>query len=270
MHGKYVQYSRRSYAIFENKNKLRIFLVWLITSPQFDYFITAMILLNSFFLGIKDYTIGTHDSKTNIFVEEAENVFTIIFVGEFIAKSIAMGFCIGSKSYLYDSWNWLDFTVVVTSILEVLPSMKNISGLRTFRLFRPLRSLTTMPSMRILIGTLIYSLSHLGGILGLAIFFFMIFAILGVTLWEGKIHYRCYETPDPFPNGTWVVSKTDLSLCSDYRPCAEGYYCRSKTTHPFFQGQQRFQNQSSDSEIKELNYGITNFDNIFYSIFTIF
>lgn len=100
VHGKYVKYSRRSYAIFENKNKLRIFCVWLITSRYFDYFITAMILLNSLFLGIKDYTIGTHESKINIFVEEAENVFFIIFLGEFIAKSIAMGFCIGSKSYL--------------------------------------------------------------------------------------------------------------------------------------------------------------------------
>lgn len=59
-----------------------------------------MILLNSIFLGIKDYTIDTRGSKTNIFVEEAENVFFIIFLGEFIAKSIAMGFCIGHKSYL--------------------------------------------------------------------------------------------------------------------------------------------------------------------------
>ena len=65
-------------------------MVWLITSPQFDYFITAMILLNSFFLGIKDYTIGTRDSKTNVFVEEAENVLFIVFLGEFISKSIAI------------------------------------------------------------------------------------------------------------------------------------------------------------------------------------
>ena len=100
VHGKFVKYSRRSYAIFENKNKLRIFCVWLITSRYFDYFITAMILLNSLFLGIKDYTIGTHESHINRFVEEAENVFFIIFLGEFIAKSIAMGFCLGNNSYL--------------------------------------------------------------------------------------------------------------------------------------------------------------------------
>jgi len=219
---------------------------------------------------MKDYTIGQHDSKINRFVEDAEQVFFFIFLGEFMSKSIAMGFILGNRSYLNDKWNWLDFIVVVTSILEVLPSMKNISGLRTFRLFRPLRSLTAMPSMRLLIETLIFSLSHLGGILGLAFFFFMIFAILGVTLWEGRIHYRCYETPEPSSDGTWVVSKTDLRLCSDYRPCPEGLYCRSKTIHPFYKGKENLFNIWKDFEIKELNYGITNFDNCLTAFLTIF
>ena len=114
-----------------------------------------------------------------------------------------MGFILGSNAYLSDAWNWLDFTVVVTSLLGELPSMQNMSGLRTFRLFRPLRSLTTMPSMKLLIGTLLSSVSQLGGIMGLAIFFFMIFAILGVSLWDGRIHYRCYTTQDPLPDGSW-------------------------------------------------------------------
>lgn len=60
-----------------------------------------------------------------------------------------------------------------------------------------------MPSMKILIGTLLSSVSHLGGILGLAMFFFMIFAILGVSFANGAIHYRCYETQDPLPDGSW-------------------------------------------------------------------
>lgn len=112
---------------------------------------------------------------------------------------MAQGFILGRNSYLSDSWNWLDFIVVVTSLLGEIPSMQNMSGLRTFRLFRPLRSLTTMPSMKLLIGTLLSSVSQLGGIMGLAMFFFLIFAILGVSLWDGKIHNRCYETSCPIP-----------------------------------------------------------------------
>ena len=92
-----------------------------------------------------------------------------------------------------------------------------MSSLRTFRLFRPLRSLTTMPSMRILVGTLLQSVVSLGGIMALALFFFMIYAILGVTTWNGKIHYRCYETPWPITDNKggliWNVHATDNRLC---------------------------------------------------------
>lgn len=73
-------------------------------------------------------------------------------------KIIAYGFVLVPGSYLRDPWNWLDFTVVLTSLLGILPQMNNISGLRTFRIFRPLRSLSALPSMRILVSTLLTSL----------------------------------------------------------------------------------------------------------------
>lgn len=136
------------------------------------------------------------DSWRSRLVDDTENYFTTIFVLEAVTKILAMGFIIGKGSYLRVPWNWLDFIVVVTSLLTFLPSMKNFSGLRTFRLFRPLRNLTTFPQMRTLAGTLLLSMSQLGGILSLAIFFFLIFAIFGVSLWSGKIHYRCWYAPE--------------------------------------------------------------------------
>lgn len=96
-----------------------------------------------------------------------------------------MGFFFGKNAYLRESANWLDFVVVICSLLTEIPQLQSVSGLRTFRLMRPLRSLTALPSMRILISTLIASVAQLGGVLVLAIFFFTIFAILGVSLWSG-------------------------------------------------------------------------------------
>jgi hypothetical protein len=61
-----------------------------------------------------------------------------------------------------------------------------------------------MPSMKILLGTLFESVLSLGGILGLAIFCFTIFSILGVSIWNGKGHYRCYTTPEPV-DGEWEL-----------------------------------------------------------------
>lgn len=101
-----------------------------------------------------------------------------------------MGFALGSNSYLSDGWNWLDFFVVMSSAAtEIITFLdlgegaaKGLSSLRAFRLLRPLKLLTAMPSMKLLLSTLFESVLSLGGILGLAIFCFTIFAILGVAL----------------------------------------------------------------------------------------
>jgi len=203
VHKKIVRFSKNSLGILDNRSKMRWALVWLITSKQFEYLIISMIMINSVFLGIKDYTDVDNVTPINQFVEMMEPFFTYLFLFECTSKILGMGWFMGSNSYLNDSWNWLDFIVVVTSLLQQLPDMKNMSGLRTFRLFRPLRSLNTMPSMKLLIGTLLSSVKQLGGIMGLAMFFFMIFAILGVSLWDGKGHFRCYLTDAPDILGNW-------------------------------------------------------------------
>jgi len=208
-HGRIYKFSKDSLGLFSNKSAFRKKVVWLVTWNMFDYFIIACILVNSIFLGMMDYTDRGKNSWENRLVEETELLFTVLFTLEAMLKIIGMGFAIGKGSYLSDAWNWLDFVVVITSLLNILPSMKNVSGLRTFRLFRPLRSLSTLPSMRILVGTLLASVSQLGGILSLAIFFFLIFAILGVSLWSGTIHYRCHVSPEPFLNGTWPLVQDD-------------------------------------------------------------
>lgn len=141
VHGYYIQFSKLSLGMLDNKSKLRIFMVWLVKAKWFEHFITSLILINSVFLGIKDYTDKNDETPINQFVENSEIIFKIFFFIECITKVIAMGFIIGKKSYLSDAWNWIDFAVVISSLLTSLPSMKSVSGLRTFRLFRPLRSL---------------------------------------------------------------------------------------------------------------------------------
>ena len=78
----------------------------------------------------------------NKIAENSEIFFTIFFTFECFAKIISMGFIFHKKCYLRNGWNNLDFMVVVTGLLNNLPGMSNVSSLRTFRLFRPLRSLS--------------------------------------------------------------------------------------------------------------------------------
>ena len=176
---------------------MRSGIVWIITHKRFDQVIVCLILVNSLLLGIKDYTDVKNESGINQFVEGVEPLFAWAFSIECVLKILGMGFILDPGSYLRDAWNWLDFLVVVSSLLTAIPQMTTVSGMRTFRLMRPLRSLTTMPSMKILISTLLASVAQLGGVLILAVFFFTIFAILGVSLWSGKIYNRCRMTEFP-------------------------------------------------------------------------
>lgn len=64
--------------------------------------------------------------------------------------------------------------------------------------------------------------------MGLAMFFFMIFAILGVSQWTGRIYFRCYETEWPDESGAWKLVADDEKLCHpSARQCPKGF-CNSR------------------------------------------
>lgn len=215
-----------------------------------------------------DYTDKEDRGWRNKLVVYTEPVFTIIFTFEWAVKIIATGLIIGNDTYLSEYWNWIDFIVVITGILSVFPQMANFSGLRTFRLFRPLKSISQLENIKILIDTLIASVSQLGGVLSLAIFFFLIFAILGVNLYAGTGHFRCRETPHPI-NGDWVAIDDDTRLWGS-RDWPEGWWGSLIEAHDEDHNINSTVNLYRDSEIPELNYGLTNFDNIIYAFLTIF
>jgi hypothetical protein len=122
-----------------------------------------------------------------------------------------------------------------------------------------------------LISTLIDSIAGLGGITGLAFFFFSIFSILGTTVWSGKVHYRCYVTEEPM-GGEWELLSGYTKLCAS-KPCPSGSFCGSrfesfnKDGSPY-----KFNNPDlwTDTYIGELFWGFNNFDNIGFALLTVF
>ena len=83
------------------------------------------------------------------FLKNCDAVFTTFFAFEMLVKVIARGFILHKHAYLRDKLNWLDFVVVVTSILsavaEYLPESSYwqqigfASILRLVKVLRPLR-----------------------------------------------------------------------------------------------------------------------------------
>ena len=143
-------YCNSSLNQFGLDSQLRRQCIGIIENPWFDNFIIFLIALNSVLLGLSDYTIDKNAPQDKIpffnkLVETTEIFFTFAFTSEAIIKIIAYGFIFGGNCYLRDAWNWLDFIVVVTGLMQILPQMQNMSALRTFRLFRPLKTLSTLP-----------------------------------------------------------------------------------------------------------------------------
>lgn len=136
-------------------------------------------------------------------------IINTIVYAECVLKIFAMGFVLGQNSYLRDGWNVLDFIVVFSSVVTEVQSMlsdgpKNhgMKAFRTFRLLRPLRLVGRIKTLKTLIGTLLNSMKALGATMALTSFFFIVYAIFGMTVWSGALHYRCYATEHPV-DGVW-------------------------------------------------------------------
>lgn len=194
--------------LFDLDSPLRKKCIWLSKWVWFDRFILFLIVANSTLLALTDY--WDKDSWKNKLGEETEIYFALLFTGECIVKVIVMGFCLDPNSYLRDTWNWLDFTVVVSGLLTLGGGGGGLSFLRTFRVLRPLRSLSAMPGLRCLVNTVFLALPRLSDVAAMAVFLLLIFGILGLNFWGGVMHRRCRVTPLPLH---FVPPTTSLSSC---------------------------------------------------------
>lgn len=146
---KTVVYDYRSLYCLHADNSFRKELVNFACSTMFENFIILLIFMNSIILAVYDYNDRDNRLPHNQLLERIGQVFTILFAIEMVLKILAQGFIIHYNAYLRDAWNWLDFVVVVTGIMEMMElSWFKVRALRTLRVLRPLRSIKAFPKMR--------------------------------------------------------------------------------------------------------------------------
>ena len=145
------------------REKIREIALQIIYHPFFDRFILFVILLNTAFLAVADYNhvdnannLSSMGSTRNLIIIQSEVYFTAIFTTEFILKWCALSLFNRRGSYFSDTWNWLDFLVVVSSLLSLAPNIPDVSVLRTFRVLRPLKSLRSLPGVADIVEVYIY------------------------------------------------------------------------------------------------------------------
>ena len=109
-----------------------------------------------------------------------------------VFKIIAMGFVMRAHSYLRDSWNILDFLVVILGWISYVISVENVTAIRVFRLLRPLRTINSMPGMSSLVSTILNSLPIMFDIMVLFMFMLVMFGTIFTQLLGGRLENRCY------------------------------------------------------------------------------
>uniref|UniRef100_A0A8C3T9J2 Sodium channel protein n=1 Tax=Chelydra serpentina TaxID=8475 RepID=A0A8C3T9J2_CHESE len=190
--------------------------------------------------------------------------FTAIYTFEVLIKILARGFCLNEFTFLRDPWNWLDFSVIVMAYAAEFSDLGNVSVLRTFRVLRALKTISILPGLKIIVGTLIQSIKKLADVMILTVFCLSVFALVGLQLFKGNLRHKCVRNFNS-TNGTiylddkkWenVFRKngtTDILLCgnsSDAGSCPAKYVCLKVGENP--------------------DYGYTSFDTFGWAFLSLF
>ena len=137
------------------------------------------------------------------FLIYSDLVITIIFTFEMIVKIIALGFAFHKGSYLRNSWNLLDFIIVIISLVAIATgplvvgmclkatgggsALKSLRSLRALRALRPLRVIKRAPGLRLVVNSLFMALPAISQVGMVTLLFMMILAILGQQFFMGQV-----------------------------------------------------------------------------------
>jgi hypothetical protein len=101
-----------------------------------------------------------------------------------------MGVIQDKGSYLRDTWNMLDFFIVICSVIDLLFTnvhLPFIKVLRLLRTLRPLRFISHNVGLKMIVIALFESIGPIANVLIVVFLVWLMFAILGVNLWAGKM-----------------------------------------------------------------------------------
>jgi len=165
---------------------------------------TLFVLLNTITLSIDHF--GIEQEVTDLL-----NVFNLYFTWIFIFEMGCKILAVGIGKYCGDKMNYLDGTVVLLSIFEMvseavlageegmsLSAFKTVRMLRTFRVFRIARLLRALESMQTIIAVMVRSYKSFIYITMLMFLFIFIYSLLGMNTFGGMFNYE-----DGVPRGNY-------------------------------------------------------------------
>ncbi|XP_036388275.1 calcium channel, voltage-dependent, L type, alpha 1S subunit, a [Megalops cyprinoides] len=258
----------RSLFFLTLKNPFRKACISIVEWKPFEIIILLTIFANCVALAVFLPMPEEDTNNTNTNLESLEYIFLIIFTLECFLKIVAYGLLFHADAYLRNCWNILDFVIVFMGLFTIaLDTINHISGveapvgekgggfdmkaLRAFRVLRPLRLVSGVPSLQVVMNSILKAMLPLFHIALLVFFMVTIYAIVGLELFKCKMHKTCYYT------GTDIIATVENEKAS---PCAQAGNGRRCTIN--------------GTECKAAwpgpNHGITHFDNLGFAMLTVY
>ncbi|CAH1264656.1 CACNA1C [Branchiostoma lanceolatum] len=238
------------------KNPIRRACMYIVEWKPFEYFILLAIFANCVALAVYVPYPEKDSNEANQQLETVEYGFLVIFTAEAAMKLIAYGVICHPGAYMRNTWNFLDCMIVIIGIVSiVLETYKfegfDVKALRAFRVLRPLRLVSGVPSLQVVLNSILKALVPLLHIALLCLFVIIIYAIIGLELFSGKLHTTCF-----------VPGSDQIYFHEGPPPCqpeagSSGYHCPANVSvcRGYWEGP---------------NSGITNFDNFGLAMLTVF
>ncbi|XP_066295061.1 voltage-dependent calcium channel type A subunit alpha-1-like isoform X11 [Branchiostoma lanceolatum] len=242
----------RSLFILREDNIIRRYCKRITEWGPFEYFILMTIMANCVVLAMEDHLPNKDRTPLSIKLELTEPYFLGIFCVEAAVKIIALGFVLHKGSYLRNGWNIMDFVVVVTGLMSTFVQSNNVDlrTLRAVRVLRPLKLVAGIPSLQVVLKSIIRAMAPLLQIALLVLFAILIFAIIGLEFYTGIFHLACHNNVTGELVEEQVCGANFSLVNSTLYMCKEGQLCIEYWDGP--------------------NNGITNFDDIGYAMLTVF
>ena len=155
-----------------------------------------LIALSSTKLAMESYIVNYEKDHPIVEIsQELDYYFNYLFIVEMVLKIIALGFAMDEGSYLRDSWNGLDFFIVVTSIIDMILTNADIPALkvlRMLRMIRPLRVISHNRQLKMIVAALFESVGSIINVMVVVMIIWLMFAIYGMNTYMGMFFY-CSE-----------------------------------------------------------------------------
>lgn len=159
------RYEKRTLFLFRLSHPFRLLAIAISESSLWNAIFSVVVMVSCILIALEDpfeqdyypyMSLYNQPSPKTAVLNRLNVIITLAFVGEFVVNVVAQGLILGSRTYLVDTWNQIDFLVVVSGVVEIAstggPNLKALRSIKVGRIL--LYAIRRVPDVRILVELL--------------------------------------------------------------------------------------------------------------------